>query len=172
VIPSTRPRDDLGSDGSSGRTTGLRARTSHYCSTSGLVGSRQPAVAPTTWCGGGAPAARGGGIPTARSVTQPTSVEVEAAVADPERRGLRRGSGLVGGAEWVVVLRARDRASVLAGRLYACWLRCGGERRRRCGGHTAEMWWRLRVAGEQRRNRRGERVMGKKWAPNTICYGR
>jgi hypothetical protein len=68
-----------------------------------------------------------------------------------------------GGAEWVVGLRARDRASALAGRLYACWLRCGGERRRRCGGHTTEMWWRQRVAGEQRRNRRGERAMGKNW---------
>jgi hypothetical protein len=36
----------------------------------------------------------------------------------------------------------------------------------------AEMWWRLRVAGEQRRNRRGERAMGKKLALNTKCYGR
>jgi hypothetical protein len=91
-------------------------------------------VAPTAWCGGGVPAARGGGVPTARRVTQPASVEVEAAAADPERRGLRRGSGLAGGAEWVAGLRARDCASALAGRLYARWLRCGGERRRRCGG--------------------------------------
>jgi hypothetical protein len=65
--------------------------------------------------------------------------------------------------EWVAGLRARDCALALAGRLYARWLRCGGERRRRCGGHTVEMWWRLRVAGEQHRNRRGERAMGKNW---------
>jgi hypothetical protein len=52
---------------------------------------------------------------------------------------------------WRGVLRARDRASALEGRLYARWLRCGGERRRRCGRRAAEMWWRLRVAGEQRR---------------------
>jgi hypothetical protein len=26
-----------------------------------------------------------------------------------------------------------------------------------------EMWWQLRVAGEQRRNRHGERAMGKNW---------
>jgi hypothetical protein len=98
-------------------------------------------------------------------------VEVEAAAADPERRGLRRRSGLAGGVEWVAGLRARDRASVRAGRLHARWLRCGAERQRRCGGHTTEMWWRLRVAGEQRRNRRGERAMGKKLALNTRCYG-
>jgi hypothetical protein len=53
-------------------------------------------VAPTTWCGGGVPAAQGRGVPTTRRVTQPASVEVEAAAADPERRGLRRGSGLAG----------------------------------------------------------------------------
>jgi hypothetical protein len=103
---------------------------------------------------------------------QPASVEVEAAAADPERRGLRRGSGLVGGAEWVAGLCVRDRVLALAGRLYTCWLWCGGERRRRCGRHMAKMWWWLRVAGEQRRNRRGERATGKKLALNTKCYGR
>jgi hypothetical protein len=51
------------------RTMGLRARTSHYRSTSGPVGSRQPAVAPTAWCGGGVPAARGGGVPTEGAAT-------------------------------------------------------------------------------------------------------
>jgi hypothetical protein len=53
--------------------------------------------------------------------------EVEAAAADPKRRGLWRGSGLTRGAEWVAGLRARDRASTLAGRMYARWFRCGGE---------------------------------------------
>jgi hypothetical protein len=93
-MPSTRPRHALAATGLLARTTGLRAWTSHYRSTSGPVGSRQPAVAPTAWCGGGVPTARGGGVPTARRVTQPAGVEV--AAVDPERRGLRRGSGLVG----------------------------------------------------------------------------
>jgi hypothetical protein len=77
-----------------------------------------------------------------------------------------------GGREWVAGLRARDHTSALVGRLYDRWLRCGGERRRRCGGHTTKMWWQLRVAGEQRRYRRSERAMGKKLALNTRCYGR
>jgi hypothetical protein len=37
---------------------------------------------------------------------------------DPDRRGLRRGSGLAGSAELIVRLCASDRASTLAGRLY------------------------------------------------------
>jgi hypothetical protein len=77
--------------------------------------------------------ARGGGVPTAWRVTQPTGVEVEAAARPPAWKWPG------GDAKWVDGLRARDRASALAGRLYARWLRCGGERRSRCGGHTAEM---------------------------------
>jgi hypothetical protein len=67
----------------------------------------------TAWCEGSVPAARGRGVPTARRVTQPAGVEVEAMAADSERRGLPRGSGLAGGAKWVVGLRVRDRASAL-----------------------------------------------------------
>jgi hypothetical protein len=59
-------------------------------------------------------------------VSQPAGMEVEA-VADPDQRGLWRGSGLAGGAEWVAGLHTRDHASALAGRLYARRLRCGGE---------------------------------------------
>nr|ACR35497.1 unknown [Zea mays] len=36
--------------------------------------------------------------PGSTEVTQPAGVEVEAAAANPERRGLRRGSVLAGGA--------------------------------------------------------------------------
>jgi hypothetical protein len=120
-MPLTRPRHGLGSDRSSGVYKGLRARTSHYLSTSGLVESRQPAVVPTAWCGGGIPAARGGGVSMARRVMQPAGVEVEAAAVDPEQRGLRHGSGLAGGVEWVVVLRTRDRASAVRALVGVWW---------------------------------------------------
>jgi hypothetical protein len=99
-MPSTRPRHSLGSDGSSGAYHGAARPDEPLRPTSCPVGSRQPALAPTTWFGGGVSVARGKGVLTTRRVTQPAGMEVEATETDPERRGLRCGSGLAGSAEW------------------------------------------------------------------------